>query len=247
MANASCVDELPPPPVCDASAAFSSPEPLSELAAPDSRESSLVLSTSDENMAIFSSQRAGDRGATLYTARRPNRARLFQAPEKLSIDVAGTAPTLSADGLTLYFVHDARLFRASRASKDAAFDTPADLAIDASCAALDETHDRLWYTDASAKTYEQALGNPKASRVAHPELDGYACLVLSRDGTSAFVRKGSSVHRTSRDDSGKWSAPAVVPELGDAEPSYLSANQCDLYLTSKRDGVERIYWAKRAP
>lgn len=40
VVNASCVDELPPPPVCDAAAAFSTPEPLSELAAPDSRVSS---------------------------------------------------------------------------------------------------------------------------------------------------------------------------------------------------------------
>lgn len=227
-----CVGDAPTLPECDPGGAFGAVEPLSELARTGSSERDLVLSPVDENLAYFTSTRDG--ATAPYTARRANRARLFDAPTRF--DATGQ-PLFMRDGSAFTgltgLTHDG-------------------IAAQPSCPSLDETAGRLWYTElATQKTYAHDLSALKTPGVHHPELDGYACLVVADDGREAFVRKGSVVHHTTRAEGDRWNTPTPVLELSIEgvrnEPSYVSKNHCDLYLTSTRDGAERVYWTHRTP
>jgi hypothetical protein len=71
-------------------------------------------------------------------------------------------------------------------------------------------------------------------------------VVMSTHGrassTRAHTRDRLKFFRTDHSTGSSWSAPGAQSLV-----TYVTKNGCDLYLSSTRDGAERIYWAKRTP
>lgn len=243
-------------PECDPSSPFDAPEPLSELATATSRESDVTLDPTTENVAYVLTSRSGEARA-VFTTSRANRAALFGALSPVSavlLPPGTTRVLLTADGLQMILAGDG-ISVASRASVSDPFGAPSklDLTHDGAkaaprCPSIDASGTTLYYSD-GGKIFQQALATPSAPSTRIAELDGFSCLVLSGDDGEGLVARDGKVYRTTHGVT--WSAPELDAELSRdgalTQATYLTKNHCDAYLTSNRDGADRIYWAHRTP
>lgn len=284
-----CLSDPVDRPACDPNAAIASIEPLSELALASSRETDFVLSPTDENLAFFTSVRSD--GTGLYTTRRKDRASLFAVPAPLTVVRASAIeqrPIVTADGSELWFTRqvDGRrlVLHASKVGGSTELGPATEVRVTLpdgreatpACPWIDSSRPSpiLYFSEVSevappavGRVFAAPLdGSAPAAEVA--ELAGYECIVVSIDGTEAFLRKHASggaapacadcetpseVFHSTRDPraTATWSTPSAVSELRASAASttvtYVSRNHCDVYLASNRDGAARIYWGKRTP
>lgn len=139
-ADSALVDATPPldarpdaaSTTCDPAKPFGAPTPLTALNVAGVEDSHGRL-TPDELTIFFSSFRAGGAGgADLYTATRAQRTDPFGTPANLGAPInestGETMPSISGDGLTLYFVSDraygAHVWFSTRPSVASAFTAP---------------------------------------------------------------------------------------------------------------------------
>jgi hypothetical protein len=253
---------------CSPLAPFDEPMPV----AIDGTEGAAIyaggLSVDELTIYLFG-RLAGQDGAHIFGATRDDPAEGFGAPVEIDVGPGVNAhPRATRNGLTLFFNSDRdtdpqpRIYEVTRASTTEPFADPVPLAgmpdQIAAHAALTDDDRQLWFFSV---TTAQSLWRGElfdGGMVDVEDLDwrpGESEPVLSNDGLTIYVTAGPAgdidIYRAYRDRTDEpFPDPAPVPELrtSSAErPAWLSDDGCRLYLTSDRDGSERVYVATKQP
>jgi WD40-like Beta Propeller Repeat len=187
--------------------------------------------TGDLVELFFMSNRAGSRD--IWTSKRASASDPWQAPARVTeLDTADSdwAPAVSLDGLRIWFASDrgsvgqGQIWRASRASRAAAWDPPAAVAELASgsidfAPAVDATETTMYLSSDRANAAATAGG---------ANFDLYAS---TRAGTTAA-----------------WSWPAPIPGINSNSDEYdpfVAQGGLIVFFTSMRSGMGDIYWSSR--
>jgi hypothetical protein len=214
---------------------FSPPALVAALSDPDAIDEDPTL-TGDLLEVFFMSTRAGDRD--VWTARRDSADATWGAPTRvaeLDSPASDWAPAVSLDGLRIWFASDrddvgrGQLWRASRASRQAAWDAPAPIAELASGAI-----DFAPSVDATETTL--MLSSNRASAVATAGGADFDIYVATRGTTGAA-----------------WGWPAPVAGINDGpgqdvdeyDPFVAQAGLV-VFFTSMRSGMGDLYWSSRS-
>ncbi|MFO0742984.1 MAG: hypothetical protein U0270_44320 [Labilithrix sp.] len=111
---------------CSTSMVFEAPEPLTELGG--DADATLDARLSDDELTIyFAAKRVGDTSFHLNVATRTARDQAFRTATKVPgiADIGNdTSPSISADGMTLWWLHDGALQQAQRAKTAEPFGKP---------------------------------------------------------------------------------------------------------------------------
>jgi Tol biopolymer transport system component len=208
-------------------APFGSPELVGTTGLP-ARPTNAALS--DDELTIVQELYEGkDEGSHLYMASRPDKNGTFGPFKRLTTLNAGKndlSPYLVGDGTVLYFASERAgsesldLYRATRASPTGAFGAPAKV---------------------------EGLGGG-AELYPAPSADELTMYFASKRGGSA----GLDIYVATRASADvPFDAPAPVAEVnspGDDHPGSISADGCELYLSSNRTGgagEHDLYVARR--
>ncbi len=206
----------------DRRAPFSAPTPLTELNTAGGEAD--PTTTPDELELFFSGNRDGPN--CLYQATRSTPTEPWGAPTRLNAlcPVPSVAPSLSADGLTLYYNTTEEAFGVGtvmvsvRASRSDAFGAPAPV--------------------------PSFTGGEPHSHFGYPS--------LSPDGLRLFVSTGASqldIWLASRESTDQaFGAPAPVSELNSAAldgDASVTADGSELFLASGRSGSVDLYVSRR--
>jgi Tol biopolymer transport system component len=264
-------------PLCDTDAAFGTPTILSTLAS-SANDEHLRLVPPNELAGIFQSTRDGGLGAAdIYSATRSSIGDTWKGVTPLAgIDTSGgeNDPSLSADGLTLYFARGGNILRATRATAQDTFGTPATVAELASGA---NDFGPYLIDDGSALYFSSTRASDAGVSqlyFAHPIADGgfTAVATVNGQGTGGDNRfaavtadqlvlyfgstrsGGQGAHdvwvATRGSTSLPFASPHVVAEVSSVDedtPDWVSADRCRLYVTSNRGGTYKLYVATKSP
>jgi hypothetical protein len=253
------------PAACDVTKPFGTPIEVPGLHAPGANEVHGTL-TDDELTIFFASDRADPaaRKMHLYTATRPTADSAFGTPTfagGLFSEQGESNPSVSPDGTTIYFdsyrvsqgvVH---IFTSTRANAAVVFPPPTMLGGDGLFAPSITADGNVLYA-ASLQTGFLArldrvgggFGDPQ--QVALPSSSSVISPVSRDDLTLFLANMNSNIILASKRASMSASFPAPMPVIElptgatAAEPSWISADGCRLYLRYKATD-SRIYVATR--
>jgi hypothetical protein len=218
-------DAAPPPPP-----RFTPPVLVAALSDPDAIDEDPTF-TGDLMELFFMSNRAG--GRDIWTSRRATAADPWQPPTRVgeldSIE-SDWAPAVSLDGLRIWFASDrdsaprGQIWRATRASRTAAWDPPApvsELGSDSVdfAPAVDATETTMYFSSDRANA---------GGTVGGDDFDIYASM---RAGTGTT-----------------WGWPAAVAGIASSDDEYdpfVAQGGLVVFFTSMRSGMGDIYWSSR--
>ncbi len=232
--------------------------------------------TADELQAVLNRTNAGSSDSDLYSADRASTSAAFGSAVLMSAESSTSQdynPTLTGDGLTLFFDSTragSHIYVATRSSTVASFGAPS-LAANINSGSADvqpfitEDGQELWFTSnrpnglglydiyRAAKT-GNAFGTPEAV-VALNSASDEILPVLSADKLTAYFasdRGGNTdiwmSHRSTTADG--FPTPTVVTELSSTAidyPGWISPDNCRFYFASNRGGNYDVYVATRQP
>lgn len=263
-------DAAPPPPRCDRKKPFGAPVFIDSINSAD-HDADARLSA-DEKTLWFTSERgtvAPSKRHRMWKATRAGAGFDFVGIG-LAFDYVDAElydPTVSADGLTLVVQHTvtgantANLEVATRAKPTDAFG-PFTAILDAAGASERDPYfaadGTLLFTQDGRIARGKRVGSSWTSALV-PELDALVAVrnpVMSADGREIFFSSDAGtpgklrIHRAERASvTAKFGAASRVTELGGTAsyeaPTWLSADGCQLLLTSDRGGGLDIYYAVR--
>jgi hypothetical protein len=257
---------------CDIATPFAPPVPIAELNTATADDGTLRLFP-DELSGYFWSARGDGSSHLLYVATRATAAAPFDvAPVRGLANTSGYLdPTVPADGTFLAYRYNEDIWLSARLAPDlvtagaevAALSSPqGDEQI-----SLQPDGDRVFLASSRSGNGDDDLwtttrdGSAFATPTRVDELSGSdneGDPALSADGLTLYFRSdrpaahaGYNVFVARRTTpTGVFDPPVEVGELnsaGDDGPSWLSLDQCRLYLSSNRAGTNDIYLATRAP
>ncbi len=265
------------PVVCNPTSAFGTPQLVASLNTAGD-EGAPRLSP-DELEAVFNRTNAGSTDSDLYIANRASTSVGFGSATAMT-SVNSTSqdynPTLSSDGLTLFFDSTrsgSHIWVATRSSTVASFGTPSLVATVNSNAAdvqpfITADGQELWFTSNRAGglgAYDiyravksgNAFGTPEAITALSSASDE-VLPVLSADKLTAYFasdRAGGTgsvdiwvSHRSTTADG--FPTPTPVTELNSTAidyPGWISPDNCRFYLSSNRGTDYEVYVATRQP
>ncbi len=214
----------------------------------------------------------------LFGATRPSLSSAFGTPTPLATIAStqdDTDPTLSADGLTIYFASNRNgnfdLFTATRTNLSLPFGTPQALSLDTGG---DETqpylaneHD-LYFSKLStaSSTFDIYRATISSGNVGTPSLVANVNAASADDDAPAVTPDGLTMYFASgrngaqfdifvsrrASTSAEFGTPTPVSELNDPtkddRPSYITADGCTIVFESNRSGGQNgfnIYVAKK--
>lgn len=211
----------------------------------------------------------------IYEARRSSSDAPFQTPTRMQVssDAQDFAPSISPDGATLIFTSDReggadhyQLFVAARTSNLASFDSVSKLAgvtppgaTDVTTPSISGDGQELWFVAHPGIWRASFSPNGTSPPIFVSEIGPASFPVISTDRLTLYfasTRPGSTSgsgdiwfsHRDSAAD--PFPPPVLVSgvnsEHADA-PTWLSPDDCRLYLESDRSGTMDIYVASRTP
>jgi Tol biopolymer transport system component len=258
-------------PPCNLSAPWGTPVPITELNSPQDDFSPWL--SNDERTVYFSSTRDGPE--RIYVATRASVTAAWGAPALLPGIASGSAtdggPTLTDDGLTMYFqssrastsaANEWDIFRATRATTSAAFGnvtlltTLSSSTLEINCFVL-PGGDGLYFASSRNSSWDIFYtpivnGVPGPVSVVIGTAADERSPLLTRDGlTMYFERSKDIVVATRATVNGAFGAATVVAELsstGGEKPRWVSPDGCRFYLYSDRSsptGMSDLYVAKR--
>jgi hypothetical protein len=210
---------------------FSPPALVAALSDTDAIDEDPTL-TGDLRELFFMSTRGGDRD--LWTSQRDSADATWGPPTRVAeLDSPGSdwAPAVSLDGLRIWFASDrddigrAQLWRATRASRGAAWDPPAPVAELAS-----GSIDFAPAVDASETTL--LLSSDRLNTAATTGGGDFDIYVATRATTGAA-----------------WGWPAPVLGINGRDDEYdpfVAQAGLVVFFTSMRSGAGDIYWASRS-
>jgi len=210
---------------------FSPPVLVAALSDRDSVDEDPTL-TGDLRELFFMSNRNGDRD--IWTSRRDAADAAWGPPVRvaeLDSPASDWAPAVSLDGLRIWFASDrddvgrGQLWRATRASREAAWDPPAPVT-------------------------ELASGSVDFA----PAVDATeTTLLMSSDRVNAAATAGGAdfdIYATTRAAAGAaWGWPAPVPGINSRDDEYdpfVAQAGLVVFFTSMRSGMGDLYWASRS-
>lgn len=242
---------------CDWTRPFAPPQPVKDINGPLGE--GFARLTPDERTLVFSRNRT-----KLYMATRTAVTDPFSVPEALSIALPELeSPSITADGLTLYFHSPSgfavSLYAARRASTGASFGTPIPLS------GVPDQASGIFVTADGKTIYVTDFDTTAALRGA---IDYYTVsnLVEQKElGPSNNLNAPTTTAdelaifwqwRTPNGDSTRWASRSAasekfanvadVPELGKSIPSWISPSGCTLYFTgSCGGGANDMCFARR--
>ena len=254
----------PNPLRCDRSRPFGAPTLVTELSS-GSEDESLQLSE-DELTATFGSNRAGT--SDIYVASRTDRDAPFGAPTVLiGTSAEERAPSMAANGLRLVYTLGLHLAEATRATTTSSFAAPNLLdtlnsGVEEGDAFLAADGVETWFASRRAGDWDVYVSTRLPSGADAPPvrvdevsvggvIDGAP--VLSFDRRSLFFTSRrlneDNIFVAERGDVAKpFGAPRPVAELNSAftdRPSWISADECVIYIVSARNGTWDFWRAKR--
>jgi hypothetical protein len=222
-----------------------------------------VSLTADELTIVF--ERGSDTSASIWSARRARLDQPFGTPVQ-EVPAPSFSPSISADGTTLYFTRAVGstydIFRASRASVTSRFGL-ADPVTAVNTSSSSELMpfvrgDELWFSTDRTGGYDlyraprvgEGFAAPfLVAELATPDYDFGS--VLTDDGLAIYFTRrvrtlvGETAYeayvatRASKTD--RFSEPRTVPELMQpgtvTTPTWISPDNCRLYVTSDRAGA----------
>jgi len=238
---------------------WGSPVPLAELNSV-AEDFSSSLST-DGLTVVFTSDRLSG-GNDLFQAMRTGLDVPFAPPEPLTaINTAGAeqAPSISLDGLTLYYARDSRLQRATRTSQTAQFTNPVSVAELANVMLLaveiTAAGDELFFTrngGVERATYQGGVFTPTGP-VAELNAGSTCCTTFTHDGLTVYIasdRAGTlDIYSSSRAAVGApFSVPVREPALSSSateDDPDLSDDGTTMIVASDRNGTTDLFaWTR---
>lgn len=259
--------DAPPGPACDVTKPFAIPIQVAGIHDANANDTHATLSA-DELTIFFASDRAGNNIWHLYTATRASRSDTFGAPTLLAgtYSTQGEShPSVSPDGNTIYFdsyrvsAGTVHIFTSTRTNAAVQFPDPTMITGDYLIDPAITTDGSVLYA-ASLMTGGLVRLDRAGSGFGVPQdvaLDAGSSVVspVTNDDLTMFMSfgdtVGSSIAVTQRTATTTgFPAPAAVTELATgvtiAEPSWLSADGCRLYLTyGTSNSKQQIYVATR--
>lgn len=263
--------------VCNPTSAFGTPALVTSLNTLG--DEGAPRFTADELQAVFNRTNAGSSDSDLYTADRASTTAAFGSAGLMTA-VSSTSqdynPTISADGLTLFFDSTragSHIYVSTRSSTVASFGAPSMAANINSGSAdvqpfLTADGQELWFTSnrpgglgiydiyRAAKT-GNAFGTPEAV-VALNSANDEILPVLSADKLTVYFASDRSggigltniwmSHRSTVTDG--FPTPTLVTELSSTAidyPGWISPDNCRFYFASNRGGNYDVYVATRQP
>lgn len=258
-------------PSCVPGAPFGAPEPISELNDPVAHDGTLRL-LPDERSGYFWSRRDGGDG-DLYFAERSALDAPFSIRLVQGVDTAMSEldPTISSDGTTLVFRRSNPgndLFVATQAGAPDTFSTPT--AIATINTADDETQcfmpldrDELYFQSPRTGGGDLYMSKRNGTSFSSPTPVGGIASgsdegdpVVTPDGLTIYFRSdrpasigGYNIYVATRTDvADAFSNVQLVPNVNteaDEGPSWISPDDCRLYISSDVAGSNDIYVATR--
>ena len=260
-------------PQCDPLATFNAPAKIVELAS--DRRDTVPRLTSDELTLVYARQASafpGDFNYDLYSATRSSTSDPFATPvaaEQINTTTYIEAnPTISSDGLSLYFDTSrdgGQIYVATRTSTADAFG-PGTPVVALNTASVDSapfiTDDglELWFasdgfdlfssrwsaTGFASVTREESLNSPSVETLPVLSADKRTIYLASeRPGGMGHLDILRS-HRTTTSD--VFPTPVLVSDLSSPVedlPGWLSSDGCRFYFSSSREGVHALFMASR--
>lgn len=257
-------------PVCVAGAPFGTPKPIPELNDPVAFDGTLRL-LPDELGGYFWSRRDGGDGDLYYAERTPGAPFSIRLVQGVDTAMSELDPTITSDGSILVFRRSNPgndLYVATQAGPPDTFALPTPIA--AINTADDETQsfmpldrDELYFQSPRtgggdvymSKRNGTSFSSPApVGGIASPSDEGDP--VVTPDGLTIYFRSdraatvgGYNVYVATRADVGDaFSDVQLVPNVNtdaDEGPSWISPDDCRLYLSSDVSGSNDIYVATR--
>lgn len=213
----------------------------------------------DELTIYLASDRADGLTYRIYSATRPNRSAPFGTPVEVTVATLGMdgsrAPSITADGLALYWASGGHIWIAQRASASAPFGVPSQVTGLPSVAQdgfvrADGTV--LYFTTLGAAAIQRGVGKrdvfgsvtsldelPVATMAVQAVTPDDLLIVWSGQNTEAW-----SAHRTSTSE--PFTGVAPIAELAGrmmgATPSWISADGCTIYFSGSCGGPGGAGW-----
>jgi hypothetical protein len=251
---------------CDVSKAFGTPVLVAGV---NSTSDEIGGSLSPDELTIyFSSDRAAPGNEDLYVATRASRGDAFGAPTALSpLNTSGSeiAPSITADGLTIYFARSganpdvSALFSATRGSVASSFSAANQLALPDTgtnvCPFITPDNTTLYFLapEGIAPTiYQTSVSTDGGfgtlfAPVVNGGHDVLGCIVAAPNGLSAFYDANlggagnDDIYAATRSATnvafGTGTDLSTLDDPEGASPSWLSPDGCTLYITSDRTGT----------
>jgi hypothetical protein len=253
-----------PAPACDLTKAFGTPTALPVIHDPNGNDVHATLTT-DELAIYFASDRQTAGKFHIYSASRAAVTDPFGTPAIVSslFSMAGEShPSVSPDGNTIFFDSyptDIHVFTSTRANATVVFPPPSQITGDALIdPAITADGSALYVANLSfgnLQRMEHSAGGFGAGQSVDIPATSSLVSPVTNDDLTMFMSLGDTTgntiavtHRTSKTMS--FPAPQPVAELqigaSLAEPSWLSADGCRLYLTyGMTGGKSTIFVATR--
>lgn len=229
----------------------------------------------DERVVYFQVLKTNETGYDLFRAERNDRASVFDMSLRTPLaelnDPTGNETNFAvrADGLLTVFSSNRgdaamqTLYTAQRGSLAMPFSTPTQILTlgvppEATSPFITKDGSELWFAVASGTARSMYVSPITAvgfgAATPRPDVPGWIP-VLSDDKLTIYYALGQSsldnavrvAHRNGPLE--PFAASSLVSEVnqgGDA-PSWLSPDQCSLYITSRRDGKPEVLVAERTP
>jgi Tol biopolymer transport system component len=266
------------PAVCNPTGAFGTPMLVDSLNTAGDDEGAPRF-TADELQAVLNRTNSGSTDSDLYIANRASTSTAFGTPAAMTAENTTSNeynPTVSSDGLTLFFDSTrsgSHIWVATRTTTLGSFGAPSQVAEVTSNANdvqpfITADGQELWFTSDRAgglggyDIYRAVKsGNAFGTPEAVPGLssaDDEILPVVSADKLTAYFASdraggmgGTDIwmsHRSTTADS--FPAPTVVPELSSSAidyPGWISPDNCRFYFASNRGTTYDVYVATRQP
>ncbi len=251
---------------CNVNKAFGTPVLVAGV---NSTSDEIGASLSPDELTIyFSSDRAAPGNEDLYMATRASRADAFATPTALSsLNTSGSeiAPSITADGLTVYFARSgdnpdvSALFVSTRGSAGSSFPAANQLALPDTgtnvCPFITPDNTTLYFLapeGIAPVIYQTSVSTDGGfgtlfAPVVNGGHDVLGCMVVTANGLSAFydVNLGGegddNIYAATRSATnltfGTATDLSTLDDPEGASPTWLSSDGCTLYMTSDRTGT----------